>query len=119
VTPYRSSSDRWSLLRICGWGLTWAFGTGLGVALGAYLTVTSGAGAPGGEAVGTVREFLTLPAIAALGVFAVYVVGALLARLVGGRLAHRPAADDNEEDHGSGDDGVKRQLGREVEASKD
>ncbi len=119
MTHQTRSSDRWSLLRVCAWGLTWAVGAGLGVALGAYLTLTSGAGAPGAAAVGTAAEFLTLPAIAALGVFVVYVVGAAVLRLLGGRLSHRPAAHDNHEDHCGGDDGVERQLGPEVEASKD
>lgn len=85
MTRDTRSSGRWSLLRVCAWGLTWAFGAGVGVALGAYLTLTSGAGAPGAEAAGTIAEVLTLPAIAALGVFVVYVAGAVVARLVGGR----------------------------------
>ena len=108
MTRGARSSDRWSLLRACAWGLTWALGAGLGVALGAYLTLTSGAGAPGAEAVGTATEFLTLPAAAALGVFFVYVVGAVVLRLVGGRVSRRPAAHADHEDHRSGDDGVER-----------
>lgn len=104
----KRSSGRWSLLRVCGWGLTWAAGAGLGVALGAYLTLTSGAGAPGAEAVGTVAEFLALPALAALSVFVAYVVGAVVLRVVGGRFAHRPTTHGDEKDHAGGDDGVER-----------
>lgn len=119
MTHYDRSSDRFSPLRVCGWGLTWALGTGLGVALGGYLTITSGAGATGAQTGETAAEFLTLPALAALGVFVAYVVGAVILGLVRGRLPRHPATHGDEEDHRGSDDGVERQVGREVESAQD
>lgn len=113
------SSDRWWLLRTCGWGLTWALGVALGVALGGYLTLTSGAGAPGAKAVDAAADLLVLPAAAASGVFVAYLVGATVVGFVRRRFPRQPQAHKDQKGQRGGDDGVERQIGREVPAADD
>lgn len=75
-------SARGWFARTCGWGITWAVGVAVGVALGGYLTAVSGAGAPGAAAVDPIEDLVWLPAAAASVVLVVYVLGAVIVRLV-------------------------------------
>lgn len=59
------------------WSLTWSVGAGLGVALGAYLTVVGAQAAPG-DAKLDLTELLLLPLAAAALVFAVSFLGRLV-----------------------------------------
>lgn len=88
---------------------TWGFGFACGVAVGGWLTVISGAGAPGVEALDLVDDVLVLPGIAGAGVFAlvlvIHGVGYLVRRR--GSVSHDPdEADTN--DPGSDGDQVTR-----------
>lgn len=72
------------------WSLTWAVGVGLGVAGGAYLTVTSSAAAPGESALGS-TELAVLPLASAAAVFVVMFVAKLLVQMFRRRRAHHLA----------------------------
>lgn len=76
---------RWS--SAAGWAATWALGAAAGVALGGYLTVTSGSGAPGAESLSVGRDLVTMPAAGAGLVFAVHLVGQVVAAAWRGRRA--------------------------------
>lgn len=71
-----------------GWSLTWAIGVGVGVALGAYLTVLGAAAAPG-DVVLDSTELVTLPVIAAAATF----VLSLGIRMLALALRRRPSRD--------------------------
>ena len=69
-------------LRAVLWSLTWGMGVGIGVALGGWLTVVGGAGAPGVESLDLVEDVLVLPVIAGVAVSMVHLVGQGLVTLV-------------------------------------
>lgn len=68
----------------------WALGVALGVALGGWLTVTSGNGAPGTAALDTGRDLVLIPLLSGVLVFAVVFGGLMLFALV---LRSRPTPD--------------------------
>ncbi|MCE5191731.1 MAG: hypothetical protein LLG08_08245 [Actinomycetia bacterium] len=74
------------------WALTWALGVGLGVGLGGYLTLTSGAGAPGRSALDPVTDLVVLPLVAFAVVLIVHLIGQVLAGLVRSGRASRQIA---------------------------
>ncbi|TDB38968.1 MAG: hypothetical protein D9V44_04655 [Actinobacteria bacterium] len=76
-----------------GWACTWALGAALGVALGGYLTLTSGAGAPGQSALDPTTDLVILP-IAAFGiVFALHLGGQLVLGVIRGRRVAQPQSE--------------------------
>ncbi len=77
-------------LAIVGWASTWALGAALGVALGGYLTLVSGSGAPGTAGLDVVTDLVVLPLGAFAAVFGVYVIGRIVAGLVRSSRAPRP-----------------------------
>lgn len=87
---------RWAAA--AGWASTWALGAALGVALGGYLTLTSGAGAPGQSALDPTTDLVTLPIIAFGIVFTTHLGGQLLfSALRGGRVS-RPESERDQRD---------------------
>lgn len=77
---------------VLAWALTWALGAGLGVGLGGYLTLTSGAGAPGNTALDPVIDLVVLPLVAFAVVLIVHLTGQVLAGLVRRGRASRQIA---------------------------
>lgn len=73
------------------WALTWGVGTAVGVALGGWLTLVGGAGAPGTEALEPLADLVILPAIAGGSVTLVHLMGQLIAAAIRGRRAVSPA----------------------------
>ncbi len=61
--------------RAMAWAATWGIGVALGVALGGWLTVVGGAGAPGVAELDLIEDVLVLPATAGLVVFALHLLG--------------------------------------------
>ena len=73
------------------WALTWGVGVAAGVALGGWLTLVGGAGAPGVEALEPLADLVVLPAVAGGAVMLVHLLGQLIAAAVRGRGAVSPA----------------------------
>lgn len=90
---------RFSVARSAWWSATWATGVTVGVALGGYLTVTSGSGAPGGGALDA-TEIVWMPLLSGVTVF----VLTFIARVVVGLVrVGRPSGDPDEQDSGDHD----------------
>ncbi|MCL4554621.1 MAG: hypothetical protein M1617_03255 [Actinobacteria bacterium] len=89
--------------------ITWGFGFACGVAVGGWLTVISGAGAPGVEALNLVDDVLLLPGIAGGGVFAlvmaIHGVRHLFRRR--GSAPHHPHETDANDPHRDGDQVIR------------
>ena len=69
-----------SPIRAASAAVPWALGVAIGVALGGWITVTSGSGAPGAIALDVGRDLVLVPALAGLAVFvALFGVGLLFA----------------------------------------
>jgi len=62
---------------------TWSLGVAIGVALGGWLTVTSGSGAPGATALDVGRDLVLVPLLSGLVAFVLVFAGVLLFTLVG------------------------------------
>lgn len=68
------------------WSCTWALGAALGVALGGWLTLVGGEGAPGATALDPISDLVVLPGAAFLLVLAVeLLVRTIAAALRGAR----------------------------------
>lgn len=94
------------------WALTWGVGVAVGVALGGWLTVVGGAGAPGLEALDTVEDLFVLPAVSGIAVACVHFVGSGvigLSRLVG-HSPDEPRGEDHDAEQPE-DDGVDGHVG--------
>jgi uncharacterized membrane protein HdeD (DUF308 family) len=85
-----------SVGRIALWALSWAVGIAAGVALGAYLTATSGVGAPGASELDR-EQLVTLPALAAAATFAVFFSARLVVSVIAGLFG------SHKRDNGQGD----------------
>lgn len=82
-----------------GWATTWALGAAAGVALGGYLTLVSGSGAPGKQALDPTLDLVVLPGVAFGVMLAAHFCGQLIAAVVRGRRSAVPPAeaDDRQE----------------------
>lgn len=86
------------------WSFTWALGAGLGVALGGWLTLVGGAGAPGAAAIDPISDLVVLPSVAFVGVL----VLELLVRIAVAALRGRTVAgsEQHDDEQGAEDDRV-------------
>ena len=73
------------------WAMTWGVGVAAGVALGGWLTLVGGAGAPGAEALEPLADLVVLPALAGGSVALIHLVGQVIASALRGRRAVSPA----------------------------
>ncbi|MRS12517.1 MAG: hypothetical protein EG823_05520 [Actinobacteria bacterium] len=91
------------------WAVSWGAGAAVGVALGGWLTLAGGSGAPGAEGLDPIVDLICLPA-GAFGVVAiVHLGGQLIAAALRGRAeAGRKQENDGERAEG---DGVAGQVG--------
>ncbi len=71
------------------WAASWGVGAGIGIALGGWLTLVGGAGAPGAGALDPVSDLLVLPGLVFAGVLVVHLVGQLVAAALRGRTVER------------------------------
>jgi len=75
------------------WAATWGIGVACGVALGAWLTVVSGAGAPGVQSLDIAEDLLLLPVLAGVAVFLLHLAGSGVVAWVRGRTAPKRPDD--------------------------
>ncbi len=99
---------RLGIATACAWALTWAVGAGLGVALGGYLTLVSGSGAPGTNAIDPATDLVVLPAIAFVTVFAVGIGGRIVVGAVRGRRVSQPPRNSDKDHERDAEDRVGR-----------
>ena len=69
---------RLKLGRTAFWSLTWSVGVAMGVALGGWLTVASGSGAPGVASLDVTHDLLVVPSLSSLVTFLLLFVGGVL-----------------------------------------
>ena len=94
-----------SVRRALLWSVSWGAGAAIGVALGGWLTLVGGAGAPGAEALDPRIDLILLPLAAFFGVSVIHLGGQMvLAAVRGGRADHH--GDDHDEEPQTGDDEV-------------
>lgn len=79
------------------WSGSWGLGAALGVALGGWLTLVGGSGAPGAEGLDPLTDLVLLPAGAFFAVLAVHLVGQLIASSLRGRAVARGEREDDEQ----------------------
>lgn len=75
------------------WAATWGMGVAIGVVLGAWLTVVSGAGAPGVQSLDIAEDILLLPVLAGSVVFLLHLAGSGVVALVRARTAPKHPDD--------------------------
>lgn len=73
-----ATSQHFRVGRALFWAATWGVGVAIGVALGGWLTVTGGAGAPGAGSLDMTEDLVVLPLLVGGVVFAVHFVGQFL-----------------------------------------
>lgn len=79
---------RRSALRQILRSVPWALGVGVGVALGGWLTVVGGSGAPGAGSLDLTQDILVVPGLSALAVLTVLT----FVNVLGGRIRRRVVA---------------------------
>lgn len=101
--------ERFSVREALFWAATWGLGAAVGVALGGWLTLVGGSGAPGAEGLDPVVDLGLLPLGAFGAVFLMHLLGQLVAAALRGRTERRR---EHERDHERAeDDGIAGQVG--------
>ena len=107
-------SSRFSPARALLLSASWASGAAFGVALGGWLTVVGGAGAPGASGLGTASDLVVLPGVAFVVVavvqFAVRLAAAAFRGRAHGRVEHQHDCEHAEDDSVLGQVGPERSL---------
>ena len=97
--------ERFRLAEALFWSASWGLGAAIGVALGGWLTLVGGSGAPGAEGLDPMVDLGLLPFGAFVAVSLVHLIGQLVAAGLRGRAEARGEQEDHEqgaEDHGIG-----------------
>lgn len=81
--------ERFRIMEALFWSMTWGAGTAIGVALGGWLTVVGGSGAPGAGGLDVWTDLVVLPALTFAVVFTVHLCGQLVAATVRGGARDR------------------------------
>ena len=81
------------------WSVGWALGAGIGVALGGWLTLAGGSGAPGAEAIDPTLDLVILPAVAAGIVFVAHAAFQVSVAAIRGRAQQRTGRDGEDDEH--------------------
>ncbi len=103
-------------LRVVFWAATWGVGVAIGVALGGWLTVVGGAGAPGTESLELAEDVLLLPGLAGSVTFLVHLAGqAVVAALRAERGVSRDGHGKDDDSEQDGREQVAREVGPEIE----
>lgn len=98
------NGERLRLTEALFWSLTWGVGAGIGVALGGWLTVVGGSGAPGTGGLDIGVDVIALPLATVAVVALVHLLGQLVASALRGRSRERAERKDSEQ--GTKDDRV-------------
>lgn len=93
--------ERFRLAEALFWSASWGLGAALGVALGGWLTLVGGSGAPGAEGLEPLVDLGLLPAGAFVVVVVVHLAGQLVAAVLRGRAEAR---GENKHDEQSAED---------------
>jgi hypothetical protein len=91
------------------WAASWGVGAAIGVALGGWLTLVGGSGAPGAEGLDPVVDLGLLPLGAFGAVMLVHLLGQLVAAALRGRAERRREGESHDER--AEDDGIAGQVG--------
>lgn len=97
--------ERFRLAEALFWSSSWGLGAAVGVALGGWLTLVGGSGAPGAEGLDPAVDLVLLPLGAFAAVLVLHLAGQVIAASMRGRAeAGREHEDDEQgaEDHGVG-----------------
>ncbi len=81
--------ERFRITEALFWSATWGVGAAIGVALGGWLTVVGGSGAPGAGGLDVWNDLVVLPALTFAVVLAVHLCGQLIAAAVRGGARDR------------------------------
>jgi hypothetical protein len=84
-----ADGQRFGLGTALFWAFTWGLGVAIGVALGGWLTLVGGAGAPGAEGIDPILDLLALPVLAGAIVMILHLAGQLVASALRGRAVAR------------------------------
>lgn len=98
------AGERYSLRQALLWSATWAFGVAVGVALGGWLTLVGGSGAPGAGALDPLTDLVVLPGVAFIAMLVVQLLVRVSIAAARGR-AHR-GGKQQDDDQGAEDDRV-------------
>lgn len=90
--------ERLRLSEALFWSLSWGVGAGIGVALGGWLTVVGGSGAPGAGGLDIGVDVIALPLATFAVVSLVHLLGQLVASALRGRAHERAERKDAEQD---------------------
>lgn len=101
--------ERFSVREALFWSATWGVGAAVGVALGGWLTLVGGSGAPGAEGLDPVVDLGLLPLGAFGAVFLVHLLGQFVAAALRGRAESR--GKDEADHERAEDDGIAGQVG--------
>lgn len=85
------------------WSASWGLGAAIGVALGGWLTLVGGAGAPGIESLDPWTDLAVLPFVAFVAVAAVHLVAQVLFAILRGRRSNDDGEGDRERPRSEGD----------------
>ncbi len=101
--------ERFSVREAAFWAASWGLGAAIGVALGGWLTLVGGSGAPGVEGLDPAVDLGLLPLGAFGAVMLVHLLGQVVAAALRGRAEGR---GEDERDHERAEDnGVAGQVG--------
>lgn len=96
--------ERFRLAEALFWSASWGLGAALGVALGGWLTLVGGAGAPGVQGLDPTVDLGLLPLGAFAVVALVHLIGQVIAAILRGRAEARGKHEDDEQ--GAEDDPI-------------
>ncbi|MDZ4655477.1 MAG: hypothetical protein U1F44_06345 [Coriobacteriia bacterium] len=103
MTLVARGGEPFRALRSLLWAATWGAGAAIGVALGGWLTLVGGAGAPGIESLDPWADLVLLPLVVFAGVLVVHLGGQLIVASIRGGRADQGGKGDDENPRSSGD----------------
>lgn len=89
--------ERFRVTEALFWSASWGLGVALGVALGGWLTLVGGAGAPGAEGLDPTVDLVVLPLGAFAAVLVLHLAGQVIAASVRGRAETGGEQEDDEQ----------------------
>ena len=89
------TGERFRIAEALLWSASWGFGAAIGVALGGWLTLVGGAGAPGTSGLDPVSDLVVLPGVAFAVVLLLQLVVRVTAAAVRGRAQGRGEHEDD------------------------
>lgn len=96
--------ERFRIAEALFWSFSWGLGAAIGVALGGWLTLVGGSGAPGAEGLDPLVDLGLLPLGAFVAVALVHLAGQLVAAGLRGRA--EAGSEQKDDEQGAEDDNV-------------